>query len=78
MNDDPMKVFGPGESFFENPGCRHSISNNASETEPAAIEANLIVDTEVFEKGGVQGLVVIEPEYLEAAMKAIARTVGGN
>src|SRR4051794_20124534 len=70
MNDDPMKIFGPGECFFENPGCRHVISDNASETEPASLVANLVVDSEVVDKFGVQGLVVVDPEYMEAAMEA--------
>jgi quercetin dioxygenase-like cupin family protein len=73
MNDAPMAIFGPGESFFENPGCHHRISDNASATEPAQIVANLIVDTKVVEEGGVMGLVVIDEEYREAAMQAMAR-----
>lgn len=74
MNDAPMQIFGPGESFFEHPGCRHRISDNASKTEPATIVANLIVDSKVVEEGGVQALVVIDEEYREAAMEAMART----
>ena len=42
MNDDPIKIFGPGETFTENPECRHRISDNASASEPAAIVATLI------------------------------------
>lgn len=75
MNDEPMTIFGPGESFSEFPGCRHRISDNASTIEPATIVANLIVDSKVVDEGGVEALVVIDEEYREAAMKAVARAV---
>ncbi|KAG9228545.1 hypothetical protein BJ875DRAFT_477206 [Amylocarpus encephaloides] len=65
MNDNPMEVFGPGESFKEHPGCRHRISDNASTTEPARIVATMIVDTKVVDDGGIQGLVIIDEEYRE-------------
>jgi hypothetical protein len=74
MNNDAMKIFGPGESFFENPGCRHRISDNASETELASIVATLIVDSKVVEEVGIQGLVVIDEEYRKVAMEAMARS----
>lgn len=48
MNDAPMAIFGPGESFFEYPGCRHRISDNASSTEPASIVATLIVGESII------------------------------
>ena len=63
MNDSPMQVFGPGESFFENPGCRHRISDNASKEEEAVIVASLVVDTSVVEENGVDGLVVVDEEW---------------
>lgn len=63
MNDDPMKIFHTGGTFHEMPGCHHKISDNASDTSEAVILANLIVDTEVLERGGVEGLVVIDEEY---------------
>ncbi|TVY83689.1 hypothetical protein LSUE1_G003809 [Lachnellula suecica] len=80
MNNDAMEIFGPGQTFTENPGCRHVISDNASTTEPAVIVATLIVDTKVLEEGGMMGLVVIDEEYREAVkeqmMKAAAAAGG--
>jgi quercetin dioxygenase-like cupin family protein len=35
----PVKVYGPGESFFEAPGAIHAISENASDSEPASLLA---------------------------------------
>ncbi|CZT48210.1 related to cupin domain protein [Rhynchosporium secalis] len=63
MNDGPMVIHGPGDTFSENPGCRHRINNNASATEPAVVVATLILETEVVEKVGIKGLVVIDEEY---------------
>jgi hypothetical protein len=76
MNDNPMTIFGPGESFFEYPGCHHRISDNASTTEEAVLVATLIVDTKVVEEGGVEGLVVIDEEYREAIKQKFAAAAG--
>jgi hypothetical protein len=65
-----MKVFGPGETFTEHPGCHHRISDNASTTETAQIVATLIVDTKVVQRDGVQGLVVIDKEYRAIVQEA--------
>jgi quercetin dioxygenase-like cupin family protein len=73
MNDDPMQIFGPGESFFENPGCRHRISDNASITESATIVATLVIDTKVVDEGGIQALVVTDEEYRDVVKEAMAR-----
>ena len=72
MNDDPMKLFGPGEAFTEHPGCRHVISDNASATEPAVIVATMIVETKVVEELGVGGLLVIDEEYRQMVHDARA------
>jgi quercetin dioxygenase-like cupin family protein len=63
MNDDSMTIHGPGESFKENPGCRHTINDNASATEPATLVVTMIVETKVVEEAGIAGLVVIDEEY---------------
>lgn len=73
MNENPMAIFGPGEVFFENPGCRHRISDNASATEPATIVATLIVDTKVVNEGGIEGLVVIDEEYRDVVAQAMLK-----
>ena len=44
VNDDEAKVYKVGEQFFELPGSRHGISENASTTEPASLLAVFIVD----------------------------------
>jgi len=40
-----VKTFRAGESFSEFPGDRHSVSENASTTEPARLLAVFVVDT---------------------------------
>lgn len=45
VGDAPSRVFTAGESFFEEPGAHHSISRNASATEPARLLAVFVVDT---------------------------------
>ncbi len=40
----PVKVYKAGESFFEPPGSKHLISENASATEPASLLAVFIAD----------------------------------
>src|SRR4051794_21681126 len=50
----PAKVYKAGESFFEPPGSTHSISENASATEPASLLAVFVADDDakltVFDK----------------------------
>ena len=45
VNDGPARVYREGEAFQERPGDRHSISENASRTEPASLLATFVVDT---------------------------------
>ncbi len=45
VNDGPAKVYREGEAFQEKPGDRHSVSENASKTEPATLLATFVVDT---------------------------------
>src|SRR5262245_28036636 len=40
----PAKVYTAGESFFEPPGSKHLVSENASATEPASLLAVFIAD----------------------------------
>ena len=46
VNDGPVTTYRKGESFSEFPGDRHSVSANASATEPARLLAVFVVDTE--------------------------------
>jgi quercetin dioxygenase-like cupin family protein len=45
VNDGPVTTYKAGESFSELPGDRHSVSANASETEPAKLLAVFVLDT---------------------------------
>jgi quercetin dioxygenase-like cupin family protein len=45
VNDGPVVTYRAGESFSENPGDRHAVSGNASDTEPARLLAVFVVDT---------------------------------
>jgi quercetin dioxygenase-like cupin family protein len=40
-----VTVYKAGESFSESTGDRHSVSANASETEPAKLLAVFVLDT---------------------------------
>lgn len=53
MNGNPAKVYKAGEKFVELPGCHHTVSDNASMTEPMRAIVVLVVDTKVLkgEKG---------------------------
>ncbi len=44
VDDEPVRVYRPGEMWFERPGSYHRVSENASATEPARLLAVLIVD----------------------------------
>jgi quercetin dioxygenase-like cupin family protein len=46
VNDGPVVTYRKGESFSEMPGDRHSVSENASKTEPAKLLAVFVVDTD--------------------------------
>jgi quercetin dioxygenase-like cupin family protein len=45
VNDGPVTTYKAGQSWSERPGDRHSVSANASETEPAKLLAVFVVDT---------------------------------
>jgi len=40
----PAKVYEAGEGFFEPPGSTHTVSENASDTEPASLLAIFVAD----------------------------------
>ena len=44
VDDQPARVYRPGETWFEKPGVHHHVSVNASDSEPARLLAVLIVD----------------------------------
>jgi quercetin dioxygenase-like cupin family protein len=45
VGDEPAKVYHAGQGFYEMPGSHHTISENASETEPASLLAIFVVDS---------------------------------
>jgi hypothetical protein len=45
VNDEPVKVYEAGESWFEAPGAHHRVSENASTTEPARMLAIFVADS---------------------------------
>lgn len=45
INDEPEKIYHAGENFVEMPGDHHSVSANASTTEPSRMLAVFVVDT---------------------------------
>ena len=44
VDDEPARIYRPGEAWFESPGAHHRVSANASDTKPARLLAVLIVD----------------------------------
>jgi quercetin dioxygenase-like cupin family protein len=45
VNDGQTRIYRAGESWSEAPGATHSISRNASKTEPAKLLAVFVLDT---------------------------------
>jgi quercetin dioxygenase-like cupin family protein len=45
VNDGETRIYRAGESWSEPPGATHSISRNASTTEPAKLLAIFVLDT---------------------------------
>ena len=56
VDDEPVRVYRPGETWFESPGAHHRVSANASDTEPARLLAVLIADA------GDEPLVIPDPQ----------------
>jgi quercetin dioxygenase-like cupin family protein len=44
VNDGPVTVYHAGESWLEPPGAAHSVSENASATEPARLLAVFVAE----------------------------------
>jgi quercetin dioxygenase-like cupin family protein len=45
VGDEPAKIYKVGESFYEDPGSHHMVSENASEKDPASMLAVFVVDS---------------------------------
>jgi quercetin dioxygenase-like cupin family protein len=63
MNCGPTQKMSTGESWYEEPGCHHVTSANASDTEPLVLLATFVVETKVLIEGGPGALVVVDEEY---------------
>jgi quercetin dioxygenase-like cupin family protein len=63
MNCSPTIKLSKGESWYEEPGCHHVTSANASDTEPLVLLATFVVETKVLVDGGPGALVVVDDEY---------------
>jgi quercetin dioxygenase-like cupin family protein len=44
VNDEPARIYRPGEGWFEKPGAHHVMSENVSDTKPARLLAIFLVD----------------------------------
>jgi len=44
LDSGETRVYRAGETFFEDPGVRHTVSENASATEPASLLAVFVAD----------------------------------
>jgi quercetin dioxygenase-like cupin family protein len=53
MSGDVARVYGPGDTFIEQPDCHHTVEDNNSKMEPIKAIVVIIVDTAVLksEKG---------------------------
>ena len=56
VNDEPVTIYQTGESWFEQPGTHHKISENASDSQPARLLVAVIVET------GSRTLLVPDPK----------------
>ena len=65
MNDNPPKIYRPGESFMEKPGCHHTVGDNNLGDKSTRFTAIFVIDTEVVKTGGYEALVVLDDGYSE-------------
>src|SRR5262249_55613533 len=45
VDDEPKRTYPAGESWMEKRGDHHQVGHNASNTEPAKLQATFVVDT---------------------------------
>ncbi|KAK5073301.1 hypothetical protein LTR70_010414 [Exophiala xenobiotica] len=53
--DSGVKIYEPGETWYEAPGCHHVRSDNASDDEDAEFVVNMVIETEKLEKAAMEG-----------------------
>ncbi|KAL4868410.1 hypothetical protein BDV12DRAFT_169690 [Aspergillus spectabilis] len=64
MNESDPIITGPGEIFYEAPGCHHVRSENNG-NEKVTFIAVLVVDDEVVKDGNYQNIFVLDAEAQE-------------
>ena len=45
VDGGPVRIYRPGESWYEAPGAHHAVSENASRTKPAKLLAIFVVNS---------------------------------
>ena len=45
VDGSPVRIYRPGESWYEAPGAHHTVSENASRTKPAKLLAVFVVNS---------------------------------
>src|SRR5881392_2365164 len=79
VNDGPVVTYRTGQSFSEMPGDRHSVSANASKTEPAKLLAVFVVDTDEKELlTPLQNKSSTDNEHHVLSVEALRRTLCGT
>ncbi|KAF2786299.1 hypothetical protein K505DRAFT_318668 [Melanomma pulvis-pyrius CBS 109.77] len=72
MNGNPPQTYGPGDFWYEAPGCHHQRSENVEGGGEAKFFAVLIVDDETVE-GGNWGNVLVLDKEVEAGEKVASK-----
>lgn len=62
-NNEPTMLVGPGETWYEAPGCHHRTCANASQTEDVVFLSTFVIETKKFEEGGEASLIQVDDEW---------------
>ena len=74
VNDGPVTMYRAGESWSEQPGDRHAVSENASDTEPARLLAVFVVDTNEKELSLSVTEISTAPRFARAGARRCGRS----
>lgn len=77
MNDEEPIICGPGDFWYEAPGCHHQRSENVGEGRSKFI-AVLVVDSETIDHGKNLGAVFVLDKEVEMGEKPGETGVGGE
>ena len=70
FNDEPVRVFMRGDSWYEAPGCHHVVFENHLATEQTTVLATYVVETEVVKEGGLEALTIVDEEWRDVVASA--------